>query len=131
MSLAASVVLPNGDLWVTGGYENYNAITATTDIIGKDLNITEGPPLPKPLANHCVTQWNSTHLIVAGGYEPGNFTSPFTNETYSIEIKRNAVELFNIETNEWTVGPNMNSARASHSCTTFVGNEMKIKKTSF
>jgi len=47
-----STILPNGDLWVTGGYDA--GYLSSTDIIDKDFNIKRGPDLPAAMYSHCI-----------------------------------------------------------------------------
>ena len=64
--LAESAILPNGNLWVTGGYDGWYA-HSSTDIIDKYLNIKRGPALPTAINRHCIVNWNDTHMLLTGG----------------------------------------------------------------
>jgi len=67
--LHASVVLPNGDMWVTGGYDQINQALDSTDIVKPDLRVIPGPDLPGRNHDHCMVQWNVTHTMLIGGID--------------------------------------------------------------
>ena len=70
-----SAILPNGDLWLTGGTdENFKRLNST-ELIDQDFNIKQGPYLPFALHWHCVTNWNSTHMILIGGFQESDSTN--------------------------------------------------------
>ena len=50
-----------------GPYGPYE--TSSTDIIDQDFNIKRGPDLPTPIKGHCVTNWNSSHMVLTGGFD--------------------------------------------------------------
>ena len=52
---------------MTGGYSTPDRLSST-DIIDQDFNIKRGPDLPDTIYNHCVTNWNSSHMLLTGGY---------------------------------------------------------------
>ena len=56
---AASVVLSNNILWVTGGYDH----------ISKDGKTCQGPDLPLPLQNHSIVPLNSGALLPSSSLE--------------------------------------------------------------
>ena len=62
-----SSILPNGDMWITGGRDYGILYLNSTDIIDKDFNIIRGPDLPFNIYNHCIVNWNNTHMILIGG----------------------------------------------------------------
>ena len=72
---ADSAILPNGDLWVTGGYR-YRFLSST-DIIDKDFNIKRGPDLPVVMSHHCIVNWNDTHMLLTGGNDGYNYRYSF------------------------------------------------------
>ena len=65
---AASVVLSNNTLWVTGGYEKscVNPFK-TTEFVTKDGQTSQGPDLPLPLDGHSIVPLNSGAFILIGG----------------------------------------------------------------
>jgi len=107
-----SAILPNGDLWVTGGKDENYENSYTTDVIDKDFNIKEGPILPFGLSAHCVTNWNSTHMLLIGGYQTSS---------------SNRVFFFDINAEKWILAPEMNYNRWGPACVTFVDTDDKTK----
>ena len=69
--LVDSAILPNGDLWVTGGYNGDNDVLSSTDIVDQYLNIKRGPDLPLEVHYHCMVNWNSSHMLLTGGTVEG------------------------------------------------------------
>ena len=65
--LVDSAILPNGDLWVTGGRNKSSSRVSSTDIIEQDFHIKRGPDLPDRIYSHCIANWNSTHMLLTGG----------------------------------------------------------------
>ena len=57
---AASVVLSNNTLWVTGGQDQacFNPLKST-EFITKDGQTSQGPDLPLPLSHHAIVPLNS------------------------------------------------------------------------
>ena len=66
---AASVILPgSGVMWVTGGLTSHSDYLSSTELLGpKSHSWRLGPPLPSPLAFHCMAGYNSSHVFLAGG----------------------------------------------------------------
>ena len=62
---AASIVLDDNTLWVTGGYNT--SILASTEYVTLTETI-DGPDLPLALAHHAMVAINSTCSMVIGGY---------------------------------------------------------------
>jgi hypothetical protein len=67
---AASVVLNNTTLWLTGGFildsGGYMAVTKSTEFV--QLNgTTPGPDLPLELFHHCLVSVNETTILLIGG----------------------------------------------------------------
>ena len=71
---AASVVLSNNTLWVTGGYDQSLNDLKSTEIVTKDGQTSQGPELPLPLSRHAIVPLNSGAFILIGGY--GGDSSP-------------------------------------------------------
>ena len=94
---AASVVLSNNTLWVTGGYDqsynDYNPIK-TTAFVSKDGQTSH---LPLPLYGHSIVPLNSGAFILIGGY--GGDSSG----THFYEEKKG-----------WRPGPNLKKGRYGH-----------------
>ena len=114
---AASVVLSNNTLWVTGGYgpsadeaieideadEPTQADDAdeadklkTTEFVTKDGQTSQGPDLPLPVSHHAIVPLNSGAFILIGGR--GN-----SSGTHFYEEKKG-----------WRPGPNLKKGRICH-----------------
>ena len=63
---AASIIINDHTLWVTGGYTE-SAFTASTEFVTMTGTIL-GPDLPIALEKHAMVAINSTCSIVIGGY---------------------------------------------------------------
>jgi hypothetical protein len=68
---AASVVLPDGRVWVLGGVGSAKVLQ-TTEIIETDetgiAKIYQGADLPEPLIGHCAAVLSTAQVMVIGGY---------------------------------------------------------------
>ena len=94
---AASVVLSNNTLWVTGGQDqSYNDIK-TTEIVTKDGQTSQGPDLPLALFGHSIVPLNSGAFILIGG------AGGDSSATHFYEEKKG-----------WRPGPNLKNARCWH-----------------
>ena len=98
-SSASAVVLPNGELWIQGGWDGNN-ILSTTETITLEGSQT-GMELEKGINAHCSMMINATTAFITGGY-----TGSWTKETYFVDIHNW----------KWTKGPQMEEARAWHGC---------------
>jgi len=106
-----SAILPNGNLWVTGGY-NVNYHLSSTDIIDQDFNVKQGPELPFTVSDHCIVNWNISHMLLTGG-DGGSF--------------RRNTWYFDLQNEIWTPGPSMNYGRYKHGCVSFEDTERNKK----
>ena len=95
---AASVVLNDNTLWVTGGYNI--GILASTEYVTLTGTII-GPDLPIALAHHAMVAINSTCSMVIGGHDEEDEYSAST-----FYYDRNE--------GEWITGPSLILARARH-----------------
>ena len=96
-TLAASVVLSNNTLWVTGGYDqSYNDLK-TTEFVAKDGRTSQGPDLPLPLYGHSIVPLNSGAFILIGGYGGDSSATHFYEEKKG-----------------WRAGPNLKKGRCGH-----------------
>ena len=98
---AASIVINDNTLWVTGGsyYGNYGGSLASTDNVTVNGTMI-GPDLPMALKYHAMVAINSTCSMVIGGYHnPDSFASTF---------------FYDHNEDEWITGPSLMQARDSH-----------------
>merc|ERR1712029_1216634 len=106
-STASAVVLPNGELWIQGGYdENGNTLSTseTMSLQGSQY----GMELEKGIVGHCSMMINATTAFITGG-----LTGSYLRETYFIDIHNW----------RWTKGPQMEEARSRHGCAFFRHND--------
>ena len=96
---AASVVLSNNTLWVTGGQdrESWNSLK-TTEYVTKDGQTSQGPDLPLPLQGHSIVPLNSGAFILIGGFSNGYYS-----RTDFYEEKKG-----------WRRGPDLKKGRFGH-----------------
>lgn len=90
---AASIVLNDNTLWVTGG----SGGGASTDYV-KMTGTMPGPDLPMALEYHAMVAINNTCSMVIGGYTNGYVTSASTF-------------YYDHNEGEWTTGPSLMQAR--------------------
>ena len=91
---AASIVLNDKTLWVTGGYTGVSSLASTEYVTMTGTKI--GPDLPMALQNHAMVAINSTCSMIIGGYSGG--TSALTFFYYHNE-------------GEWITGPSLIESR--------------------
>jgi hypothetical protein len=107
---AASVVLPDGRVWVLGGAGSSNVLQSTEFIEILDNNIskiTAGPDLQEPLMGHCVALASTSEVMVIGGY------STIIND-YSPTAR-----MYDFNTNQWSTNIRMiTGSRIDSSCRT-------------
>ena len=96
-SSASAVVLPNGELWIQGGWDGKNLLSTseTMSLQGSQ----PGMELEKGISGHCSMMINATTAFITGGY-----TGSYSKETYFI----------NIHNWKLTKGPKMEEARYYH-----------------
>ena len=94
---AASVVLSNNTLWVTGGYDQSCNPIKTTEFVTKDGQTSQGPDLPLALSSHSIVPLNSGAFILIGGYGGDSSATHFYEEKKG-----------------WRPGPNLKNGRCSH-----------------
>ena len=93
---AASVVLTNNTLWVTGGLGQSGRLK-TTEYVTIDGQTSQGPDLPLPLDSHSIVPLNSGAFILIGGYGGDSSATHFYEEKKG-----------------WRPGPNLKNGRYYH-----------------
>jgi len=116
---AASVVLPDGRLWVLGGADQSTILQSTEFIIMADNTIKmvrPGPNMPEPLMNHCAAWVSATQVVVLGG-----FSSVLNDYTPSASV-------YDFSTQQWIQKSWMNpEARIDGSClNVFIGGQRRV-----
>merc|ERR1712004_110384 len=104
-SYASAVVLPNGELWIQGGWDGNNRFS-TTETISLEGSQT-GMELEKGIVGHCSMMINATTAFITGGS-----TGSSAKDTYFVDIHNW----------KWTKGPQMEERRAYHGCVLFIHN---------
>ena len=109
-AFAASVVLPDGRLWVTGGLGD-DAILRTTEILEETTNgnwkVSRGPDLPKPLFGHCLEILRNGNVILVGGFDGKD------QEDVTEEFEWTDKDSGKWSTKEWSA---LNTKRYDHVC---------------
>jgi len=105
---AASVVLPSGDIWVTGGWgAHFFKDVATSDLVSVDSNqkpiSKPGPKLAAGFVDHCAVAVNQTHVFLGAGLSQDDD-----------DISHNW--LVNIDTEEWHRLPSIRYPRMGPGC---------------
>ena len=102
---AASIVMDDNILWVTGGYSGafHLASTEYVTVTGTML----GPNLPQALTNHAMVAINKTCSMVIGGISVDYSTSTYFNE-------QNRTFYYDHNEGEWITGPSLMQARMNH-----------------
>ena len=102
----ASVVLPNGSLWISGGSLSYNTYYSSSEIFSPGgASWGPGPDLPNKIAFHCMVQYNNSHTFIAGGYNDAGSSS----------------DAFFYHDGIFQPLPGMLSSRSHHMCSTYQG----------
>jgi len=94
---AASLVLNETTLWITGGYHTY--AFASSEYIRMNENMP-GPALPIAISGHTLVAISSTFSLIIGGYSEG--------------VTLSSTYLYNHVGGLWIDGPNLMQARQFH-----------------
>ena len=103
---ASAVVLPNGELWIQGGYDGKNSLSTSETMSLQGSK--PGMELEKGISGHCSTMINATTAFITGG-----FTGSYSRETYFVDIHNW----------RWTKGPQMEVTRTNHGCAVIMQND--------
>lgn len=100
----ASVVL-NGKLLLSGGWIKWRQATKSSELVSEDKS-TFTFDLPQPLAHHCIVKINESTILITGAQRG----RPSMKSIFE-----------NVETGEFTSGPNFNQTRQhGHGCGKFI-----------
>ena len=102
---ASAVVLPNGELWIQGGFNGNTFSTSETMSL---QGSKPGMELEKGISGHCSVMINATTAFITGG-----FTGSYSRETYFVDIHNW----------RWTKGPQMEVTRTNHGCAVIMQND--------
>ena len=81
-SHSSSILVNKTSLWISGGLGDKGSLSST-EIIHSEGTFEECTELPEPIAYHCTSQLNSTHLIIAGNVYPNH------NQVYMVDTTNN------------------------------------------
>ena len=95
---AASIVLHDNSLWVTGGIDGGGEDLASTEYVTVTGTML-GPDLPIALYFHAIVAINRTCTMVIGGRSDGSYASTF---------------FYNRNEGEWITGPSLIQGRRFH-----------------
>merc|ERR1712062_738584 len=95
-------VLPNGELWIQGGYDENDNRLSTSETMSLQGS-QPGMEFEKGIDSHCSMMINATTAFITGSW---------SRETYFIDIHNW----------KWTKGPQMEEARFYHGCAVFMHN---------
>ena len=98
---AASIVLNDNTLWVTGGVGKYPLRFASTEHV-KMSGSMPGPDMPMPLDSHAMAAINSTVSMIIGGFDGSGLDG--TSSTF----------YYNHIEGEWSDGPSLMQSRYHH-----------------
>ncbi|TRY69028.1 hypothetical protein TCAL_01410 [Tigriopus californicus] len=96
----ASLTLPDGRIWVTGG-QGEAGTTASTEIF-ENGTFGPGPDMPVPKEDHCIVQLDETRTLVGGG-------GPISTSVF----------IYDWSTQEWEVKSPLRLGRRGLSCGKF------------
>ena len=113
---AASVLINNTNLWVTGGLTPSNPLEpleelyslSSTEVIDAQYKThTQGPKLPQKLFRHCALSINQKEVMILGGYQGDTiWDAQGISTTYFYHFDHG-----------WRLGPDMMVARGDFGCT--------------
>ena len=96
---AASIVIRNKYLWITGGYDGGGLYLSSTELVNVHGSIA-GPDLPLGLVDHAMVAVNYSCSMVIGGHKQGSLIA----STY----------YYDYINDEWTNGPSLIHRRWYH-----------------
>lgn len=111
---AASIVINETLLWVTGGSNGDESLMSTEfiELHGGSGSTSPGPDMPIALDGHSMVSLNSTTAMVIGGYSNG-----WSSKTF----------YFDLNSSFWTNGPELKSPREYHASAILTDSVTNIK----
>ena len=97
-SMAASVVISNNSLWITGGQDESHYVLSSSEYI-ETIKRMSGPDLPIAVSSHSMVNIKNDLTIIIGGEITGGFSS---SKTF----------YYNHKHGNWSDGPELFLARA-------------------
>ena len=64
---AASVLIDDNRLWVTGGESSTGCVATTEILVANDSKWIPGPDLPECLVEHCMVKLDNNTILITGG----------------------------------------------------------------
>ena len=107
---STSTILDSNHLWISGGIDEEAGLIHSSSEIVNNESTYPGPELPRPLFMHAMVSLEGNLTMVIGGAN-SNSSSRTTTDS---ESGSNMTYIFNHMLKNWTNGPTMNMARASH-----------------
>ncbi len=95
---AASILMDDGSIWITGGATEQQPKSDTTEyVIANETR--PGPTIPEPVVDHCVCQYDDTSAIIIG--TGADFKSSW---------------IYDFDTGSWSAGPKTLEGRQGTAC---------------
>jgi hypothetical protein len=119
---ASSVLVPlenENEVIIVSGGRHLDNLNSVESFNGMDWEQGMFSNMPYKVYQHCLVKINSTTLLSIGGVQSGGVAN--TNlyqqeENPSLKIEVPNTYFYNIQDNQWTEGPTLNTARGGLSC---------------
>ena len=105
---STSTILDSNHLWISGGMDEEAGLIHSSSEIVNIESTYPGPELPRPLFMHAMVSLEGNLTMVIGG------ANSISKSTTDSESGSNMTYIYNHMLKNWTNGPTMNMARASH-----------------
>jgi len=105
----AAMIKTDHGLIISGGRDYQTTVFLSSQEILTSSGWESTTSLPKPVMGHCLVNLNSTHMSI-GGHDG----------TYLDDVN-----ILNLNTEQWTTGPNLNTPRFDHSCAKILAEDGK------
>ena len=108
----SATLLPDGRVLVAGGRDAGGAALASTELLGPDGTVTDGPPRPSPRTAHTATALGG-RVLLAGG-------------TATADPALRTTVVLDPATLRWTAGPPLRTARVKHAAVALPGGGLLV-----